>query len=323
MSLKTSILEPKDAEILHESGLCLVGYGAQGRAEAMNLKRSGIPFVLALRRGGPSWRKAESDGFLPLEMSAAFAGAKTVALNLPDHLHSVFYKECVSHSQIERLIFAHGFSTQFKQIPIERTHLLVAPKGAAAGLAEYYGTSNALPALLGIEGSEKNGDREIAESYARAIGCNPKMLVWASFKDETECDLFSEQVLLCGGVSSLLRKSYEVLIEAGYKPEAAYLETVFELKLIVDLLWKEGITGMRAKISPTARYGDITRGDRIIDDTVKNRMIEVLGEIQSGKFAKEFLEQISSKEFESKEREQAQHPLEKTGMILREILKTI
>jgi len=311
--------------MLNEARIVLIGFGAQGRAEALNLRRSGVSFTLALRPNGPSWKRAIADEFQPIPLEAGLQVADSVVLNLPDQNQGPFYQQYLAHLQLKRIVFAHGFNTHFKLIPILAdgpSHILVAPKGAASGLIEFYGTPNALPAILAREGNlNEKEDKDFAEHYARAIGCHPKMSIWASFKDETECDLFSEQSLLCGGVSALLRRAFETLQEAGYNPEAAYLETLYELKLIVDLIWKQGITGMRSRISPTARYGDITRGDRIIDESVKERMKKILQEIQSGQFTKEFLAEIDSEKFKSLEKTQANHALEEIGLRVREKLQ--
>lgn len=310
------------ADFLGTETLVLVGYGAQGRAEAQNLRRSGVPFQLSLRKDGPSWHRAKGEGFQPLEPHPRLFEGANVALNLPDQDHAAFGESYLQKAR--RILFAHGFSTHYRLLPQREggaRHLLIAPKGAASGLMEYYGSPQALPCILGSATPTSKEDREFAEAYALAIGCHPKGLIWASFKDETECDLFSEQALLCGGVSSLLRRTYEVMIEAGYHPETAYFESLFELKLIVDLIWKEGITGMRNRISPTARYGDITRGDRLIDESVKERMREILKEVQSGEFAKEFLSNISSQTFSKSQTDQANHPIEKIGQKIRERMK--
>lgn len=313
-----------DLEILNESRIGLLGYGAQGAAEAENLRRSHVTFKLGLRPEGASAERAKSAGFQIWSIEDVVSLSDTIVLNLPDQEQASIYREYIqSAPHIKRIVFAHGFNTHFGLIPVFSKgpqHYLVAPKGAAGGLVEFYGTQNALAAILAIrsEGKITNDDRRWAEAYALAIGCHPHGLIWADFKDETECDLFSEQALLCGGVSSLLRTAYEVLVENGYHPEAAYFETLYELKLIVDLMWKRGITGMREKISPTARYGDITRGDRIIDHTVKARMQEVLEEIQRGEFAKEFLKEFLSPEFKRLEFHQSQHAIERIGKKLRD-----
>lgn len=310
---------------LLDSPLVLFGFGAQGEAEATNLKKSGVDFKIALREGGPSWKAAQNAGFSVTPLDSALEGGETVILNLPDQVQAKIYRDHIASQSPKRLVFAHGFNTHFKLIELEKNgppHILVAPKGAASGLQEFYKTPQALPAILAIESleEEKKEDRLWAESYALAIGCHPKGLVWASFKDETECDLFSEQAFLCGGLSSLLRTTYEVLVESGYNKETAYYETLYELKLIVDLLWKKGITGMRNKISPTALYGDVTRGDRVIDSHVKNKMKEVLKEIQSGEFTKDFLENYDKKDFRDKTSKDETHPIEEIGAPLRQKL---
>ncbi len=315
--LKTPFLET-----LRQFPLILVGFGAQGRAEALNLKRSEVPFKLALRPASPSWSKAQAEGFDVVDLNSFDPQGAFVVLNVPDQAHHQVASEIRRRGTPSAWIFAHGFSTHFKTLAMEPggpAHLLVAPKGAAHGLVEFYQTSQALPAILALENS-RNDDalKSWAEAYALGIGCHPQGLIWARFRDETECDLFSEQALLCGGVSALLKTSYEVMVEAGYHPEAAYFESLYELKLIVDLIWKDGITGMRRRISPTARYGDVTRGPRVIDLSTKERMKEVLTEIQSGQFAQEFLTNIESSSFRAQEERDSKHPLEEMGRKIRD-----
>lgn len=313
--------------ILEKSKIGLLGFGAQGEAEAVNLRRSGVPFLLGIREAGKSAVKARDLGFEYGSIESVVRASDSLVINLSDQSQKEIYERTIiGQAHIKRLVFAHGFNTHFKRIPVTAegpTHILIAPKGAASGLKEFYGTSSALPAILSVlPAVRRDEEREWAEAFARAIGCHSKGLIWASFKDETECDLFSEQALLCGGVSSLLRMTYDVMVEEGYSPETAYFESLFELKLIVDLIWLEGITGMRSRISPTARYGDITRGDRIFDATVKEKMREVLKEIQSGTFAREFLERIDSNEFAALEVKQKNHRIEEIGKILRDRLKS-
>ncbi len=308
---------------LDEHKIVLLGYGAQGRAEALNLRKSGVNFSLGLRQG-PSQERAIQDGFTVESIPEALKEAHTVIMNLPDHLQSAVYQEFLASrpDPIKRLVFAHGFNTHFGYIPVQPTgpvHILVATKGAAHGLIDYYGTPQALPAILGIRPKNLATDEDLAwtEAYAKAIGANPKALIWSDFRDEAICDLFSEQALLCGGVSSLLRATFETMVSAGYDPQTAYFESLYELKLIVDLIWKYGITGMREKISPTARYGDITRGDRIIGEDVKSKMKTVLQEIEAGEFAREFLREFSEKNFKNLEEKQKNHPLEIIGKKIR------
>ena len=318
------MLNPQFLELLSRFTTVLVGFGAQGRAEAINLKRSGLKFKVALRAGSPSWKEAESEGFHVINLNSFDPEGSFVVLNVPDQTHPEIAYEILKRGRPQAWVFAHGFSTHFKKLPTQPSgpaHILVAPKGAAHGLVEFYGTTQALPAILAIENSANASLKSWAEAYAVAIGCHPQGLIWARFRDETECDLFSEQALLCGGVSALLRNAYEVMVEAGYHPEAAYFESLYELKLIVDLIWNEGISGMRSRISPTARYGDVTRGPRVIDSSTKLKMKEVLADIQSGQFAEEFLTQISSKSFKDLEDKDAQHPIEEMGRRIRARLK--
>jgi ketol-acid reductoisomerase len=318
-------LSAAERNLLNASRIALLGFGAQGEAEALNLKKSEVDCLLALRPDGKSAIKAKKIGFPFVSFSEAIERSETLVMNLADQCQREVYETFIrGKPKIRRLVFAHGFNTHFGLIPVQAegpAHILVAPKGAASGLKEFYGTPSAPPAILSIRPAEKlSSEKAWAEAFARAIGAHPRGLIWADFKDETECDLFSEQALLCGGVSSLLRTSFDLLVEEGYQPETAYFESLYELKLIVDLLWKEGITGMRSRISPTARYGDITRGDRIIDSSVKEKMREILKEIQSGKFAREFLKNVDSYDFRELEEKQKQHPIESLGQELREKL---
>lgn len=302
----------------------MLGYGAQGRAEAENLRRSGVHFRIGLRESGPSARLAKQDGFEVSSIESTVNESEVLLMNLPDEAQASVYEKSIRNSSVRYLIFAHGFNTHFQLIPSQEDgpiHVLIAPKGAASGLQQYYGKPEALPAILALQQGSRlsptNEEKVWIEDLAQALGAHPQGLTWASFKDECVCDLFSEQVLLCGGVSQLLKTSYEVLVESGYNPETAYFETLYELKLIVDLIWKQGITGMRAKISPTARYGDITRGHRVIDEHVKTKMKEVLKEIESGEFAKEFLKQANSDRYLQEQSNQSQHPIEQIGRDLR------
>lgn len=313
---------------LKKKKICMIGFGAQAKAEARNLKRSGIGFKLGLRKDSPSLEPAQAEGFSVCGIEDVLQDSEICLLNIPDQEQPRFYTHCLKKSSIKYVVYAHGFSIHFGLIeptPTEATSVLIAPKGAASGLENFYGTENALPAILAFQSPTRSTaseeERKWIEELALAMGCHSKALIWAQFKDETVCDLFSEQSLLCGGVSELLKLSFECLTEAGYQKETAYFETLFELKLIVDLIWKKGISGMRDQISPTARYGDLTRGSRIIDSHVKNKMKEVLAEIESGQFAREFLEKVNSKEYLSLVEESRKHPIEGVGNILRKKMR--
>jgi ketol-acid reductoisomerase len=322
------VLEPQERDALKDLRLGILGFGSQGAAEAINLQRSKISFSLGLRQG-KSWDRAASLGFKPISPEDCISQSEVILFNLPDQLQADFYFAHLQSSSVKFLVFAHGFASTFKKIPLSSSgpeHVLIAPKGAASGLIELYGKSTALPAILAFQSADRSkaapSEKLWIEALALAIGCHRRALIWANFKDEAVCDLFAEQALLCGGVSSLLRASYEVLVENGYHPEAAYFETLYELKLIVDLIWREGISGMRSRISPTARYGDVTRGDRVIDAHTKSKMIEILREIESGQFANEFIEQMGSAAYEARLQNQSQHPIESMGQKLREMMKT-
>lgn len=322
------VLEPHERDSLKGLRLGMLGFGSQGAAEAINLQRSNISFSLGLRQG-KSWDRAVSLGFKPISPEDCVSQSEVILFNLPDQNQADFYFIHIQSSSVKYLVFAHGFASTFKKIPLSSSgpiHVLIAPKGAASGLVELYGKPTALPAILALQSADRSQASDVEKKWiqalALAMGCHRKALIWANFKDEAICDLFAEQALLCGGVTSLLRSSYEVLVENGYHPEAAYFETLYELKLIVDLIWREGISGMRSRISPTARYGDVTRGDRVIDAHTKSKMIEILREIETGQFANEFIEQMGKAAYETQLQKQSQHPIELMGQRLREMMKT-
>lgn len=324
---ENSVLSSAELEFLNNQQIGMIGFGAQGSAEAKNLIKSGLSFHLGLREKGPSAEKAQQAGVPFQGIQETVQKSDWLFINLSDESQAEVYQEAIRGSKVSHLIFAHGFNTHFEFIPVEETgpaHVLIAPKGAASGLESLYGKSQALPGILSFRSAQRSKpqpeEKKTIELLARAIGIHPKGLVWADFKDETVCDLFSEQALLCGGVSSLLRRAFEVLVEAGYDERTAYFETLYELKLIVDLLWTSGISGMRSKISPTARYGDITRGDRVIGEGVKQKMKEVLKEIESGQFADEFLKNLRSEDYKATARKQSEHPLERIGTKIRDTL---
>jgi len=316
-----TVITDQETHLLNSLSLGMFGFGAQGSAEYQNLQKSGVNCRLALRQAGKSAEKAKALGIQSENFETIASQTTHLFMNLPDHVQAKVYQEVLAtQPNLRYLIFAHGFASHYELIscvddgPI---HVLIAPKGAASGLTQLYNTPKALPVILAVR--DHNGDRPPTdeertwiEALAKALGANPNRLIWARFKDETVCDLFAEQALLCGGVSSLLRKSFEVLTEAGYQADAAYYETLYELKLIVDLIWEHGISGMRDRISPTARYGDVTRGDLIINEETKSRMKEVLNQVESGEFAREFLAKNQSPDYLEKIQAQRDHPIEKT-----------
>jgi ketol-acid reductoisomerase len=327
-----SVLRPNELNRLNSLSLGMFGFGAQGSAEATNLARSGVQFAVGVRHEGKSFEKVKAAQLKPMSFEEVADSCSHLLFNIADQAQGKLYAEVFkSRKKPKALIFPHGFASHFGLIPVEKDgplHILIAPKGAASGLTRLYGTPQSLPAILAVK--DHSGDRPPTEdekiwieALAKAMGCHPHRLIWARFQDETVCDLFSEQALLCGGVSELLRQSFEVLTEAGYQSDAAYYETLYELKLIVDLIWEEGIEGMRRRISPTARYGDITRGKRVIGGDVKERMKEVLSEIESGSFAREFLKEDGSVSFNSEWKKQASHPIEKIHKQLSDELKSL
>ncbi|TVQ78492.1 MAG: ketol-acid reductoisomerase [Bradymonadales bacterium] len=325
------ILTKEEIELLNSLSLGMFGFGAQGQAEARNLHQSQVQVKIAVRPKGASADRAKAQGFELLSFKEMANSFSHILMNLPDQIQGSYFKEYLEGApQLKALIFSHGFASHFDQIPCKDAgpiHVLVAPKGAASGLVKLYGQAQALPAILAVK--DASGERpptvtekQWIEALAKAMGAHPRKLIWARFQDEAVSDLFSEQSLLCGGLAELIRSAYEVLIENGYQPEAAYYETLYELKLIVDLVWEFGIHGMIERISPTARYGAVTRGDRVLPAAVKERMKEVLSEIESGEFAREFLRDSDSPQFLKKLDASAKHPIEKLHQEIQDKLKS-
>src|ERR671917_1175779 len=273
--------------------VAILGYGSQGHAHALNLKESGCDVRVGLYEGSKSWPKAEDDGLSVATIADAVRGSDVVMMLLPDEKQpAVFAAEVGPNlSEGDIMLFAHGFNIHFNQIvvPPEVDLGLVAPKGPGHVLRRLYVEGNGMPALFAV-GNDASGDaRDLILSYARGIGCGRAGILETTFAEETETDLFGEQAVLCGGLTALLKAGFDTLVEAGYQPELAYYECVNELKLIVDLIYESGLAGMRYSISNTAEYGDYTAGPRLIDEGVRQRMREILADIQSGKFAKEWV----------------------------------
>jgi ketol-acid reductoisomerase len=301
----------------------ILGFGSQGHAHALNLKDSGCEVAVGLYEGSKSWPRAEEAGLQVMTIPEAVRWADVVMMLLPDEKQPPVYRDEVEPNLSEGMLmlFAHGFNIHFNQImvPPEVDLGLVAPKGPGHVLRRLYVEGNGMPALFAV-GNDASGEaRDLILSYARGIGCGRAGILETTFAEETETDLFGEQAVLCGGLTALLKAGFDTLVEAGYQPELAYYECVNELKLIVDLIYEGGLAGMRYSISNTAEYGDYTAGPRLIDESVRERMREILVDIQSGKFAKDWVLEngAGGASFLAMRRREAELRVEKVGAELR------
>lgn len=303
--------------------VAIIGYGSQGHAHALNLKDSGVDVRVGLRSDSKSKPRAERAGLTVLEPKAAAEWADVVMLLVPDEHAPRIYAEDIAPGLKagDYLAVAHGFGLHFKKIvpPAGVNVFLVAPKAPGHTVRREYENGRGVPMLIAVNEDPSGDSREVALSYASAIGGGRAGILETSFKEETETDLFGEQAVLCGGMSALIVAGYETLVEAGYAPEMAYFECLHELKLIIDLIYEGGIENMRYSVSNTAEYGDLTRGPRVVTAQTKAAMKEILTEIQTGKFADEFLTECSTgrKNFNALEAKGAAHPIEEVGKRLR------
>jgi ketol-acid reductoisomerase len=309
--------------ILANARVAVLGYGSQGRAHALNLRDSGLVVVVGLRRDGPSWERARQEGFKVAEPAEAVRDADLIAVLTPDMVQPKLYREAIAPNLKPgaALLFAHGFNVHFRQIE-PRTDVdvvLVAPKGPGALVRSEYERGRGVPCLYAVQQDASGQAEAKARAYADGIGGGRAMLIETDFKEETETDLFGEQAVLCGGVSELVTKGFETLVEAGYQPEIAYYEVMHELKLIVDLFYEGGLAKMLQFVSETAQYGDFVSGSRVVDAGVKARMRDVLKEIQDGTFAREWTAEYAAGLPNYKKYKQAdlEHPIEKVGARLR------
>jgi ketol-acid reductoisomerase len=317
-----------DLSVLKGKTVAVIGYGSQGHAQAQNLRDSGVNVVIGLRQG-KSWQKAENDGFKVLEVAEATAQADVIQILMPDETQAKVYNEEIAPNikSGAALLFSHGFNIHFGQI-VPRSDidvLLVAPKSPGHLVRRVYVEGFGVPGLIAIHQDATGKARDIGLAYAKGIGCTRAGTIETSFKEETETDLFGEQAVLCGGVSALIKAGFETLVEAGYAPEMAYFECLHEMKLIVDLIYEGGLATMRDSISNTAEYGDYVTGPRIVTDETKKEMKRVLDDIQSGRFARDFiLENQSNKAFmTATRRREGDHLIEQTGRQLREMMAWI
>ncbi|VFN00948.1 MAG: ketol-acid reductoisomerase [Candidatus Kentron sp. G] len=318
-----------DLSLIKNRKVAIVGYGSQGHAHANNLHDTGVPVVVGLRPGSQSEPRAIEDGLRVASVTGAIREADVVMMLAPDEHHAAIYREAVEPNikTGAAIAFAHGFNIHFGQIEPrpDLDVIMIAPKGIGPQVRATYVAGGGVPSLIAVYQDASGQARAIALSYASAIGTGRTGIIETTFREETETDLFGEQAVLCGGVSALAMAGFETLVEAGYAPEVAYFECLHELKLIVDLLYKGGITRMRGAISNTAEYGDITRGARVIDDKVRAEMKRILGEIQNGAFAREFIleNQAGKPVMKAVERLTREHPMEQVGKRLRGMMPWI
>ncbi|MCK6164351.1 MULTISPECIES: ketol-acid reductoisomerase [Bacillus] len=311
--------------VLNGQKVAIIGYGSQGHAHALNLKESGVDVIVGVRKGG-SYTKAQEDGHQVFTVKEAAAQADVVMVLLPDEQQKKVYDEEIK-DQLEAgnsLVFAHGFNVHFHQIvpPSEVDVYLVAPKGPGHLVRRTYEQGAGVPALFAIYQDVSGQAKDKALAYAKAIGGARAGVLETTFKEETETDLFGEQAVLCGGLTSLVKAGFETLTEAGYQPELAYFECLHELKLIVDLMYEEGLEGMRYSISDTAQWGDFVSGPRVVDANVKESMKAVLTDIQNGTFAKEWIveNQVNRPRFNAINANENEHQIEIVGRKLREMM---
>jgi ketol-acid reductoisomerase len=311
-----------DRKVLRGARIAVLGYGSQGRAHALNLKDSGFDVVVGVRKGGKSARAARRDGLEIAEPLDAVRGADLVAMLVPDLAQAELYEKV--QGSLERgatLLFAHGFNIHFKQIKPRKDLdvVMIAPKGPGGLVRRQYQQGRGVPCLIAVAQDVSGRAHAKALAYADGIGGTRGGVLETSFAEETETDLFGEQVVLCGGATELVVKGYETLVEAGYQPEVAYYECLHELKLIVDLLHEGGLSKMHRFISDTAKYGDLTRGPRIVDAHTQREMRRILKEIRSGKFARQWIDENrhGSKNFRRLLKRDTSHPIERVGEKLR------
>ena len=318
-----------DPTLIQGRKVAIIGYGSQGHAHALNLAESGVDVRVGLREGSKSKAKAQEAGLRVLSVADAAAEADLVMMLLPDTEQGAAYTaEIAPHlGEGDALLFAHGFNIRFGQIvPAAGIDVaMVAPKGPGHLVRRTYVEGGGVPSLVAVSQDASGKARDLALSYAHALGATRAGVLDTTFAEETETDLFGEQVVLCGGLTSLVQAGYETLVGAGYQPESAYFECLHELKLIVDLMYEQGIAGMRYSISDTAEYGDLSRGPKVIDDHVRATMAQILDDIRSGAFAEEWIAENRSgrKNFEALRAAGAAHPIEKVGTELRAMMPFI
>ncbi|MCZ2108516.1 MAG: ketol-acid reductoisomerase [Dehalococcoidia bacterium] len=315
-----------DLSLLNGRKIAVIGFGSQGHAHALNLKDSGCDVIIGLYPGSKSWETAEKSGLRVATVDQAAREADIIMILAPDQVQKQIYQAGIEPnlSEGKMVLFAHGFNIHFQQIqpPPFVDVAMVAPKGPGHLVRRVFTEGGGVPCLVAVHQDASEVAMQVALAYAKGIGGTRGGVLETTFREETETDLFGEQAVLCGGISSLIKAGFETLIEAGYQPESAFFETMHEVKLIVDLIYEGGLANMRYSISDTAEYGDYTRGPRIITDQTKAEMKKILKEIQTGQFAKEFiLENMAGRPaFLASRRLEAEHPVEKVGGEMRAMM---
>ena len=318
-----------DLEVLKGKTVAVIGYGSQGHAHALNLRDSGVKVVVGLREDSASVAAAREEGLEVLTPAAAAAAGDLVMILTPDEFQAKLHISDIAPGLVagNTLLFAHGFAIHFGQVvpPPGVDVIMCAPKGPGHLVRRTYAEGAGTPGLIAVAQDATGTAKATALAYAKGIGCTRAGVIETTFAEETETDLFGEQVVLCGGLTELVRAGFDTLTEAGYNPDLAYFECLHELKLIVDLMYEKGIAGMRYSISNTAEYGDLTRGRRIITDETRKEMKKILAEIQNGDFANEWLSEnlIGRPRFNALERRDAEHPVEEVGKRLRGMMSWI
>jgi len=318
----------KDAnlDLIKKKTIGIIGYGSQGHAHAQNLRDSGCKVSVAEVAGTEGWKAAQGAGFKVATAAEVAREADIMIMLAPDNLHPKIYHEAIEKelSRGKTLMFAHGFNIHYSQIvpPKDVDVTMIAPKCPGHMLRQLYTEGSGAPALVAIHQDASGKAKDNALAYAKGIGCTRAGVLETTFAEETETDLFGEQTVLCGGVTSLVKAGFETLIEAGYQPEIAYFECFHELKLIVDLMYQGGLKYMRYSVSDTAEYGDYTRGPRVINELVKDEMLQILAEIQDGTFAREWIleNQAGRPSYNALKRAEAEHPIEIVGQQLRDMM---
>jgi ketol-acid reductoisomerase len=318
-----------DLGLLRGKKIAVIGYGSQGHAHALNLKDSGQDVIVGLYHGSKSWTKAEKDGLKVVPVADAAKMGDVVMILLPDQTQRQVFEESIRAGlgKGKMLMFAHGFNIHFNQVvpPLDVDVAMIAPKAPGHVMRDLFTQGPGVPALVAVYQDVSGKARDMALAYGRGVGCTRAGVIETTFKEETETDLFGEQTTLCGGVSHLIKAAFETLVEAGYQPEVAYFECMHEMKLIVDLFYQGGLAYMRYSVSDTAEYGDYTRGPRVVSEETKKEMKKILGEIQSGQFAREWVleNQANRAGFLAMRRRDADHQIEEVGKRLRSMMSWI
>lgn len=326
--MPAKVYTDKDADlgVFSKKTLAVLGYGSQGHAHALNLKDSGCNVIIGLYPGSKSKAVAEQHGFEVVETGEAVRRADVIMVGLPDMKQADVYEKDIlpNLSKGKCLLFSHGLAIHFGliKVPKDVDVIMVAPKGPGHMVRRLYSEGKGMPALIAVYQNKSKQAKKLALAWAKGIGSTRAGVIETTFKEETETDLFGEQAVLCGGASALIKAGFETLVEAGYQPEMAYFECLHELKLICDLIYESGISGMRFSISETAKYGDITRGPRVVDKRTKGEMKKILKEIQTGKFVKEWVKEYKGglKNYNKLLKAGEKHQIEKTGDRLRSMM---